>query len=106
MYSAAQEQFGNNPFAQLLTGNGGIQQIFFFLLSRFLFSFIQKIQQHHVLKILIHYQILGHLVVLLHQLQLLLINHHHNNSNLLVQQILNSQQLQQFQLVLLVVHPV
>jgi len=25
MYSAAQEQFGNNPFAQLLTGNGGIQ---------------------------------------------------------------------------------
>jgi hypothetical protein len=29
MYSAAQEQFGNNPFAQLLTGNGGIQQIFF-----------------------------------------------------------------------------
>jgi hypothetical protein len=24
MYSAAQEQFGNNPFAQLLAGNGGM----------------------------------------------------------------------------------
>ncbi len=30
MYSAAQEQFGNNPFAQLLAGNGGMKQLFFF----------------------------------------------------------------------------
>jgi hypothetical protein len=28
MYSAAQEQFGNNPFAQLLTGNGGMENFF------------------------------------------------------------------------------
>jgi hypothetical protein len=28
MYTAAQEQFGNNPFAQLLAGNGGIEQMF------------------------------------------------------------------------------
>ncbi|CAF2458237.1 unnamed protein product [Rotaria sp. Silwood2] len=34
MYSAAQEQFGNNPFAQLLTGNGSIE--FFSSSSSFL----------------------------------------------------------------------
>jgi hypothetical protein len=28
MYTAAQEQFGNNPFAQLFTGNGGNDNIF------------------------------------------------------------------------------
>jgi hypothetical protein len=38
MYSAAQEQFGNNPFAQLLTGNGGIKKSLFSIIS--FFSFI------------------------------------------------------------------
>jgi hypothetical protein len=28
MYSAAQEQFGNNPFAQLFAGNGGTEEFF------------------------------------------------------------------------------
>ena len=37
MYSAAQEQFGNNPFAQLFTGNGGIEKTSFYSL---LFSFV------------------------------------------------------------------
>lgn len=31
MYSAAQEQFGNNPFAQLLAGNGNDEKLFFSL---------------------------------------------------------------------------
>jgi hypothetical protein len=30
MYSAAQEQFGNNPFAQLLAGNGGNESFVLF----------------------------------------------------------------------------
>ncbi len=43
MYSAAQEQFGNNPFAQLLTGNGGIQQIFFlFIIQIFILFHIEN----------------------------------------------------------------
>jgi hypothetical protein len=38
MYSAAQEQFGNNPFAQLLAGNGGNENVLVFLLFFFLSS--------------------------------------------------------------------
>jgi hypothetical protein len=37
MYTAAQEQFGNNPFAQLLAGNGGIKQTFLFLIYEICF---------------------------------------------------------------------
>jgi len=42
MYSAAQEQFGNNPFAQLLAGNGGNENVFVFLLFFFCFFSIEN----------------------------------------------------------------
>jgi hypothetical protein len=35
MYSAAQEQFGNNPFAQLFAGNGGTEEFFFVFFYHF-----------------------------------------------------------------------
>lgn len=38
MYTAAQEQFGNNPFAQLLTGNGGKQSELPLFVSRLFLS--------------------------------------------------------------------
>jgi hypothetical protein len=37
MYSAAEEQFGDNPFAQLFTGNAGIGKTSFYPL---IFTFI------------------------------------------------------------------
>jgi len=37
MYSAAEEQFGNNPFSQLFTGNGGIGKTSFYPL---IFTFV------------------------------------------------------------------
>jgi ubiquilin len=41
MYSAAQEQFGNNPFAQLFTGNGGTKH-FFIVYDLYPYFFIEN----------------------------------------------------------------